>query len=74
MSRPTARQQAWLDAAEHSDGMAATLFRLIAQPNESEREHDCRGHAVGFRSHGRRGFRCGVCRRVLRWLDPKEEL
>jgi hypothetical protein len=66
----TARQQRWLDAAERSEEPAATLFRLIAQPNERERGHFCDGHALGFRREGRRGFRCGICRRVIRWVDP----
>jgi hypothetical protein len=65
----TPRQQHWLDAARASDDLAAGLFLLIAQPNEAERVHTCDGHAVGFRRDGRRGFRCGVCHTVLKWLD-----
>jgi hypothetical protein len=66
---PTRRQQAWLDAAARADGVAASLFRLIAQPNERERGHNCHEHAVGLRRDGRRGFKCGIDGRVVRWLD-----
>lgn len=65
----TTRQQAWLDAAKKSDEPAATFFRIIAQPNENERGHSCREHSVGFRRDGRRGFKCGICRNVLKWVD-----
>ncbi len=68
-AEPTQRQRAWLDAAARSDGLAASLFLLIAQPSEREREHSCREHAVGFRRDGRRGFKCGIDGRVVRWLD-----
>lgn len=67
----TARQQAWLDAAERSESPARELFFLIAQPNENEREHNCREHAVGFRRNGRRGFKCGIDGKVIRWVDPE---
>jgi hypothetical protein len=68
----TTRQRAWIDAAEHSEPLAAGLFLLIAQPRiPDEREHSCREHAVGFRRHGRRGFKCGVCRQVVKWVDPE---
>jgi hypothetical protein len=66
----TTRQQHWLRAASRSDEPAASLFRLIARPNERERGHSCREHTVGFRRDGRRGFKCGVCRTVIRWVDP----
>lgn len=66
----TARQKAWQRAAHDAgDSVAAGLFTLIAQPNEQERGHDCRVHAVGFSRGGRRGLKCGVCSAVLRWLD-----
>lgn len=65
----TERQQAWLDAATTSSEPATALFRLIALPNEHERGHSCIGHSVGFRRHGRRGFKCGVCSEVLKWVD-----
>ena len=68
----TRRQQQWLDAAESSDSPARELFLLIAQPNEHEREHSCNGHYVGFRRDGRRGIKCGICRKVVRWVDPEE--
>jgi hypothetical protein len=67
--RLTARQQAWRDVAAHSDEPAATLFRLLEQPNANERQHDCREHMVGFRWQGRRGHKCGVCLTVIRWVD-----
>lgn len=68
----TARQQQWLDAAGRSnDDLAAGLFRLLALPNEQESEHDCREHAIGFRRDGRRGFKCGICRTVIRWVDAE---
>lgn len=72
MNIPTTRQQAWLDAAARSDEPAATLFRLIALPNEHEREHSCREHAVGFRTRdGRRGFKCGIDNTVIKWIDEE---
>lgn len=65
-----ARQQAWLDAAADSEEPAAGLFRLIALPTAAERGgHSCREHAVGFQRDGRRGFRCGICREIVRWVD-----
>jgi len=66
----TDRQTAWATAARESDGMAAALFALLAMPNAEEREHSCREHAVGFRRDGRRGFRCGICRSIVKWVDP----
>jgi hypothetical protein len=66
----TPRQQQWLDAAARSSEPASTLFRLLAQPNEHERGHNCHNHAVGFRRNGRRGFKCGIDGKVIRWLDP----
>lgn len=69
----TARQEAWLDAAEHSDGPAKVLFTLIALPNDAERGgHVCLSHTVGFRRDGRRGFKCGICKTVVKWVDPEE--
>lgn len=67
----TDRQRAWIQAAEQSNEPAATLFRLIALPNENERGHRCDQDAVGFRRDGRRGFRCGICGTVLKWVDPE---
>lgn len=71
----TARQQRWIDASDRADRdgnvLAAGLFALIAQPNDRERTHSCTGHAVGFSRDGRRGFKCGVCRRVVRWIDQE---
>jgi hypothetical protein len=67
----TRRQEAWQDAAAHSDEPAATFFRLLAQPSEHERGHSCREHAVGFRRNGRRGFKCGIDGKVLKWVDPE---
>jgi hypothetical protein len=67
----TRRQQHWQAAADSSDGVAAVLFHLLAQPNEHERGHDCREHAVGFRRNGRRGFKCGVDGAVIRWIDSE---
>jgi hypothetical protein len=66
----TSRQQHWLNAAAHSEEPASTLFHLLAQPNERERGHTCNTHAVGFRRDGRRGFKCGVCSTVIKWVDP----
>lgn len=70
----TKRQQTWANAAERAgrggNEPAAALFTLIAQPNEREREHSCREHSVGFRRDGRRGFKCGICRTVIKWVDP----
>jgi hypothetical protein len=65
----TARQQQWLNAARSSDELAAGLFLLIALPNEAERGHSCTEHSVGFSRDGRRGFKCGVCREVIKWVD-----
>lgn len=69
----TARQQAWLDAAGDTEGIAATLFRAIAQPNEHEiGEHRCQGiDRIGFRLDGRRGIKCGICGTVHKWVDPE---
>lgn len=66
----TSRQRYWQRAAEHSDGVARDLFTLIAQPNKDERGHRCESHAIGFRRDGRRGFRCGICREIVKWVDP----
>jgi hypothetical protein len=68
----SARQQHWLDAARTSDDLAAGLFLLIALPNANEGGHSCSEHAIGFSRDGRRGFRCGVCRNVVRWIDPNQ--
>lgn len=72
----TARQKLWAAAAERAaaaDGqeLAAGLFALLALPSDAERAgHSCREHAVGFRTvEGRRGFRCGICGEVVRWVD-----
>jgi hypothetical protein len=71
----TARQSAWAEASDRADRegntLAAGLFALLSLPNEQERSgHACRSHAVGFRTgEGRRGFRCGICRKVVRWID-----
>jgi hypothetical protein len=78
MTPLTPRQQHWLDAADRSDEPAATLFRMIAMPNEAERGHVCfAADHRGFRTaEGRRGIRCGICRTVIRWVDApvdKEE-
>jgi hypothetical protein len=67
----TARQEAWLAAARTSDEPAASFFRLLALPNEQERGHDCRDHALGFRRDGRRGFKCGICGSLLCWKDDR---
>lgn len=73
----TQRQERWTKAAEESaqrgNDRAAALFALIALPNDSERSHHCREHAQGFRRDGRRGFKCGICGHVIRWLDEREE-
>jgi hypothetical protein len=66
----TTRQQAWADAARHSDGVAAALFGALAQPNEQERGHNHREHPVGFRRGSRRGLKCGIDGTVIRWIDP----
>lgn len=67
------RQQAWTKAAQQEaargNDVAVGLFMLIAQPNQSEREHNCNEHSVGFRRNGRRGFKCGIDGKVLRWID-----
>lgn len=65
----TARQRHWAEAAKQSDGPARDLFTLLALPSADERGHSCNGHSVGFRRDGRRGFKCGVCRKVLKWID-----
>lgn len=71
----TRRQRHWLDAAERSSEPASALFTLLALPNEKERGHVCTSHSVGFRRDGRRGFKCGICRTVLKWIDePVEEV
>ncbi len=67
----TSRQRAWLDAAETSEEPAATFFRALALPNEQERTHSCRANAVGFRLNGRRGIKCGIDNKVLRWVDAE---
>lgn len=71
------RQQKWLTASEQAaaegNPVAAGLFALIALPNEDEREHACLDHSVGFNRDGRRGFKCGICRSVLKWVDPPKE-
>ena len=69
MTRLTERQKAWVKAAEESEPLAAGLFTLIAQPNADEREHSCREHSVGLRRDGRRGFKCGMCGEVVKWVD-----
>jgi hypothetical protein len=71
----SARQQAWAVAAVEADRagseVAALLFTLIAQPSAQERRgHSCVEHAQGFRRDGRRGFKCGICREVVKWVDP----
>ena len=66
----TTRQQHWVKAARFADGPARALFALLAYPNPDERGHSCSGHSVGFRRDGRRGFKCGVCRTVIKWVDP----
>jgi hypothetical protein len=69
----TARQQAWARASEEDarrgNELAAGFFAALALPNASERGHSCRGHSVGFRRDGRRGFKCGVCGKHLKWVD-----
>jgi hypothetical protein len=73
----TARQLAWRRASDESaargEGLAAGMFALLSLPNEREgRGHSCREHALGFRTaKGRRGFRCGICREVVKWVDPE---
>jgi hypothetical protein len=71
----TARQEAWMresDAAvRRGDDLVAGFFALVALPNESEREHVCVGHSRGFRRNGRRGFKCGICGSLVRWVDPE---
>lgn len=69
----TARQQAWLDAAEHSSEPVSTFFGLLALPNENEREHNCSSHAIGFSRNSRRGFKCGICRKVIKWIDEETQ-
>jgi hypothetical protein len=69
----TARQIYWRQAsdeeARRGNDLAAGFFALLSLPNEREREHSCRGHAVGFSRHGRRGFKCGICSKVVKWVD-----
>lgn len=67
----TARQQSWLDAAATSADPARSIFLALALPNDGERVHNCREHAVGFRRDGRRGFKCGICRTVVKWVDQE---
>lgn len=71
----TQRQQFWREASEEEarrgNAMSAVLFGLIAQPSETEREHSCAEHALGFSREGRRGFKCGICRQVIRWIDEE---
>lgn len=80
----TKRQQAWAKAAEENQGMAAGLFSLLAMPNHEERkaellrttgkDHVCVEHTLGFSRNGRRGFKCGICKDVIKWVDqPKKE-
>ena len=66
----TERQQAWLDAAARSEEPASTFFGLLALPNEHERPHSCTEHAISFARNGRRGWKCGICTTIVRWIDP----
>jgi hypothetical protein len=66
----TTRQAQWLQAAQTTTEAGRALFLLAAQPNEHERCHSCIQHACGFRTQsGRRGFRCGLCRGIVKWTD-----
>lgn len=77
-ANPTPRQRAWLDAANSTAErapVAAGLFALLALPNDQERAgHSCTEHSVGFRRGGRRGFKCGICGTVTKWVDPEVTL
>lgn len=72
----TQRQRAWTDASEQAaregDDLSAGFFSLLALPNNRERTgHSCREHAIGFSREGRRGFKCGICGDVVKWVDPE---
>lgn len=64
----------WAEQAERADARGEYLFAgfcsLLALPNENEREHACLDHSVGFSRDGRRGFKCGICKSILKWVDP----
>lgn len=73
----TERQDMWADksAQESARGnrLLAGFFGLLALPNENEREHACLDHSIGFSRDGRRGFKCGICKSILKWVDPPNE-
>lgn len=71
----TERQDMWAQEAERSAARGEYLFagfcRMLALPNENEREHACLEHSIGFSRDGRRGHKCGICGSILKWVDPE---
>lgn len=71
----TERQEMWQRASEqeaaHGNPLLAGFFSLLALPNANEREHACLEHSMGFSRNGRRGFQCGICKSILKWVDPE---
>lgn len=76
MPKMTNRQHAWAEAAhqeaQRGNEVSAGLFALLALPNDGERVgHNCVEHSLGFSRDGRRGFKCGICKTVVKWVDPE---
>jgi hypothetical protein len=70
----TERQEMWAQEAEREQArgnhLLAGFFGMLALPNENERDHACLDHSIGFSRDGRRGFKCGICKSILKWVDP----